>query len=218
MKPSKLLLKGCVVVITFILFTGNIHCYIAQNGSGKGYEPPKAADTIEDNSIETYIEMGGGYFLKSHSDILLFLNKVEMSNINGSDYNEWQSILKSALDNVRSAKKAYELLIKTAEATPYNQEVITRLTRFDYASFAQANDLNEVIFKKVEQHLVAGDITGCYKNAYAGMCAIEKLLVSVQNEVSLNKMPGLTDLWKLNGLCADTLIFGQYVAMVFHKI
>ncbi|MDQ1351393.1 MAG: hypothetical protein QG657_1695, partial [Acidobacteriota bacterium] len=145
MKPSKMLLKGCVVLITFILFTGNIYGLIACNGSGDGYQPPKTGIAVGGNSIETYIEMGGGYFLKSHSDILIFLNKVEMSGINGCDYNEWQGILKSALDNMRNAKKIYELLIKTAEATPYNQEVISRLAKFDYASFAQANNLNEVI-------------------------------------------------------------------------
>ncbi|MDQ1353690.1 MAG: hypothetical protein QG657_3997, partial [Acidobacteriota bacterium] len=170
------------------------------------------------NSIETYIEMGGGYFLKSHSDILLFLNKVEMANINGSDYNEWQGILKSALGNMRSAKETYELLIKTAEATPYNQEIIARLEKFDYASFAQANDLNEVILKEVEQRLSAGDITSCYKKVYVNMCAIEKLLGLAQNEVSLNKMPGLPLLWKLNGFYSDTLNFSQYVAMIFHNI
>jgi len=190
MKQSKIFAKVFVIVVTCFLMTGRAYSLILENGSGKGYQPPKGVVALGNNSIETYIERGGGYFLKSHSDILLFLNKVEMANINGSDYNEWRYILKSALDNMRNAKKTYELLIKTAEATPYNQEVIARLAKFDYVSFAQANDLNEVIFKEVEQRLGDGDITGCYKSAYAGMCVIEKLLVLVQDEVSLNKMPG----------------------------
>jgi hypothetical protein len=211
MKQSKIFLKVFVIVVTCFLMTGSVYPYILQNGSGKGYEPPKTLGAEVGNSIETYIEIGGGYFLKSHSDLLLFLNKVEMSGINGSDYNEWQGILKSALGNMRNAKETYDLLIKTAEATPYNQEVISRLAKFDYASFAQVNNLNEIIFNEVEQRLASGDITGCYKNAYADMCTIEKLLVLALNEVSLSK-------WKLNGLCADTLIFGQYVAMVFYNI
>ncbi len=119
---------------------------------------------------------------------------------------------------MRSAKETYELLIKTAEATPYNQEVIDKLEKFDYVSFAQANDLNGIIFKEVEQRLGTGDITGCYKNAYAGIYNIEKLLVSMQYEATLSIIPRLPVLWKLNGLCSDTLIFCQYVAMVFHKI
>jgi hypothetical protein len=218
MKQSKLFSIVFVAVVTCLLMTGTIYALIYGNGSGDGYQPPKAPVSVGDNSIETYIEMGGGYFLKSHSDIQLFLNKVEMSNINGSDYNEWQGILKSALGNMRNAKETYDLLIKTAEATPYNQEVITRLEKFDYASFAQANDLNGIIFKEVEQRLGAGDITGFYKSAYTGMCAIEKLLISVQDEVSINKMPGLRVLWKLNGLYAETMMAGQYVAMVFNEI
>lgn len=218
MKQFKIFSKVFVAVVTCLLMTGTIYALIYGNGSGDGYQPPKAGIAVGGNSIETYIEIGGGYFLKSHSDILLLLHKVEMANINGSDYNEWQGILKSALDNMRSAKKTYELLIKTAEATPYNQEVIARLARFDYASFAQANDLNEIILKEVEQRLASGDITGCYKSAYAGMCTIEKLLILVQNEISFNKMPGLPLLWKLNGLYADKLIAGQYVAMVFNEI
>jgi hypothetical protein len=207
-----------VVVLSLFLFTGNIYGLIDCNGSGNGYQPPRTGIALGENSIETYIEIGGGYFLKSHSDMLLLLHKVEMSNINGSDYNEWQSIVKDALDNMRKAKETYALLIKTADATPYNQEVIAVLAKFDYVSFAQANDLNEVIFKKVEQHLAAGDITGYYKSAYAALCGIEKLLVLVQDEVSLNKMPVLPLLWKLNGLYADKLIAGQYVAMVFNAI
>jgi hypothetical protein len=218
MKQSKIFLKVFLAVLSYIIITGTIYSRIDCNGSGNGFQLPKDGIVVGDNSIETYIVRGGGYFLKSHSDILLLLHKVEMADINGSDYNEWQSIVKSALDNMRKAKETYGLLIKTAEATPYNQEVIAVLAKFDYASFAQANDLNEVIFKKVEQHLAAGDITGYYKSAYAAVCAIEKLLVLVQDEVSLNKMPGLPLLWKLNGLYADKLIAGQYVAMIFNAI
>jgi hypothetical protein len=218
MKQSNLYSKIIIIVVISFLVTGNVYALIYGNGSGDGYQPPRTGINVGENSIETYIEIGGGYFLKSHSDMLLLLHKVEMSNIDGSDYNEWQSIIKSALDNMRKAKETYGLLIKTAEATPYNQEVIAVLAKFDYVSFAQANDLNEVIFKKVEQHLAAGDITGYYKSAYAALCGIEKLLVLVQDEVSLNKMPGLPLLWKLNGLYADKLIAGQYVAMVFNAI
>ncbi|HLP59779.1 MAG TPA: hypothetical protein VK186_13145 [Candidatus Deferrimicrobium sp.] len=218
MKQSKLFSKVFVIMLTCILMTGSAYSLILQNGSGKGYEPPISVGTMMDNSIETYIEIGGGYFLKSHSDILSFLNKIEMSEVNGSDYNEWLNILKSALDNMKNAKNTYEVLIKTAEATQYNREIIAKLENFDYASFARFNNLNGILFKEVEHYLGAGDITGCYKYAYAKICKIEKLLVSVSDEVSLNKMPELTILWKLNGLCAETLIQGQYVAMVFSKI
>lgn len=218
MKQSKIFLKVFVIVVICLILSGNLYSRIACNGSGSGYEGPGFVGDSMNNSIETYVVKGGGNFLKSHSDILLFLNKVEMADINGSDYNEWRIILKSALANMRSAKETYELLIKTAEATPYNQEVIARLEKFDYISFAQANNLNGIIFKEVEQRLGAGDITGCYKSAYVGICAIEKLLESVLDEVSLSKMPGLPALWKLNGLCSDTLTFCQYVAMVFHNI
>ncbi|MCU0288934.1 MAG: hypothetical protein MUF15_21380 [Acidobacteria bacterium] len=219
MKLLKQISKVLFIVGFWLLLTENIYSLILQNGSDKGYDPPpQGIGYTMENSIDTYIEIGGGYFLKSHSDILLFMNKIEMSNINGSNYNEWQNILNSALNNLRKAKNTYAILIKTAEATPYNHDVIAKLESFDYASFAALNNLNGILFKEVEQNLGAGKVTECYKNAYARMCNIEKFLSAISSEVVLQKMPDISMLWKVNNLYAETLITGQYVAMVFSGI
>jgi hypothetical protein len=210
------------IIISTMLYTIGFSC-ILQNGSGRGYGEgggDSSGDELKCNStiITTYIIEGAGYYLDAHSYFNTFLNRVELSEIRDFNYIECNQLINSALDNIKYAKETYYLLIEVAEITPYNQTVISKLNNFDYNLYMNEHTLNSVIFKDVENYLKNGDIRGVHKRIYSDVIEIEKLLISIKNELSLDKMPDLSIIWKLNEAFSDTLIFGQYVARVFYAI
>lgn len=218
--PASKVLSFALIIL--MLTTANLLSRLPGNGAGKGYCDPGVepdCDPDKGNStIETYIEIGGGYFLNAFSDILSMSNRVEMSSLNGLDYNELQTIVNNGLDNIRNAKSTYLSLIQAAEETPYSQAVISKLKNFAYSDFMIKHSLNSILFKEVEGYLENGDITGTFKRFYNSCVKIEKLMTAVNGEVSLNRMPKLDDLWKINEEASTTLLFGQGISRIFDAL
>jgi hypothetical protein len=69
--------------------------------------------------------------------MLLFLNKMELSELNGPDYPGMQDLLNRALENMQKASDTYKMLIAAAKETPYNQDVIAKIMLFDYEHFSK---------------------------------------------------------------------------------
>jgi hypothetical protein len=86
---------------------------------------------------------------------------------------------------------------------------------FDYDAYMKENGLNPFIFKTLSGYLSSGDITGAFKKAHASMAEIKNLLVTIKNDVSVERLPELQVFWKLNELCSETSIFGSYAARIF---
>ncbi len=216
---KNLILKVFIGILISLVFCSVGFTYILQNGSGKGYDGDgRGGDNATNSSIiDAYIEEGGGYFLKAHSDFLLFLNKFEMQNLNGIDYSDWQQLLESALNNIKNAKEIYSSLIEVANATPYNQSVISDLKGFNYISYMIENSLYPAIFKDVEDYLKAGDIRGVHTKIYSGVVEIEALLNSIIGETSLSRLPKLEAIWRLNEKFFEVHLFGEYVARIFSQ-
>jgi len=82
------------------------------------------------------------YFLSSQSDILLFLNRLELAGLSTPDYPELQNIIDRAVKNMEKAVETYKTLASTAAVTPYNQQVLSQLMRFDYTDYEKINGLN----------------------------------------------------------------------------
>jgi hypothetical protein len=214
-RSKKLGLKIFIGVFLAYAFSMSAFACICANGAGDGYIPEKTNGT---NVIETYVIEGAGYFLNANSSILLLLNKVEMAELKGADYSEFRTILDDAVYNMKEAKLTYDNLIKTAEATPYNQNVITILKTFNYDAFAENNGLNSLIFKVVENHLGSGDITGSFKKINTKFTKIIDMLAAMSETISSNQTPDISALWKLNQESSQTLLFGQYIAQVFYEL
>jgi hypothetical protein len=221
MKVFKRKLKLKVLFGTFIImiFSMNTFSYILLNGSGKGYPSGDGDKGIINNlSIEMYVVQGSGYFLEGNSCIQSILNRVELQDFNGIDYNELVQLVHRAFFNIILARLAYEQLIQLAELTPYNHEFISKLKTFDYESFMTNMGLNLVVFGKVMEYLEKGNITGTFKHTYSNLIAIEDLLTDIKNEISVDRIPELSLLRKLNETCAEVSMFGSYAARVFHAL
>ena len=188
------------------------------NYSECGFENQCEKSLTYQLSIGDYIVESAGYYLKSHSDFLLFLERIEMSEINGMDYTEIRTIIYSAIENMEKAKESCLNLKKTAETTPYNQYVINILLSFDYGSFQEERGLNSDIFKDVENFLKRGDVRGIYGLLLENTCEILYKLYSIKDSVDEDIFPDISMLWRVNQDYMENLFLGQYTSEVFESI
>ncbi|MCP5049317.1 MAG: hypothetical protein GY940_19260, partial [bacterium] len=181
--------------------------------------PPEGGTAVASSStIEGYIELGGGYYLKAKEDVAALLGMVEMQDTEGIDLEERIITLDSALSNINSALETYDLLIGTAESTPYNGEVIGKLNQFDYYNFMVANGLNSAAFGKVEDYLKAGDITRSYKHSRAMLNGLRNSLNDLKDTMGASGELDLAALLELNESFSEFSLFGSYITRVFYAI
>jgi hypothetical protein len=224
MKSSILAKILTVCICIFIINLNTAYGYIWQNGAGSGYEvggdggEGLAGTAAINNMIEYYITLGAGYYLDAGSNFQEFLKMVEMQDIRGIDILALQQEAGSSLVNMKNAEAKYMLLVKQAETTPYNEAVIAMLKDFDYHSFMLENGLNPVVFAEVEGYLQKGDITGLLKKVHTDLAEITAMLKAVNEELMLNRVPPLPDLWRLNETFSRVSQFGSYTARVFAAV
>jgi len=193
----------CINIMSFALIMGNRgECAFGEGGE-KGI------------SIKSYIIEGAGYFLSSYSDMLLFLNRVEMSELNGIDYNEMRDLLNKAIEKMEKTKDTYYHLTQTAEFTVYNRAMIFHLLSFDYQGFQKERGFGNTIFKEVASYLRKGDVRGFFAILLAYTDDILRKLYIVKESVDVDKFPDLSTLWRINQGFSKTLLYGQIAAEIF---
>jgi hypothetical protein len=170
------------------------------------------------NKLKTLIITGAANFIQSYADFQEFLNRVELAELNGIDYNELQSILNQTLSGLEKAKTAYKEFIQLAVVTPYDRSFISTLKSFDYDRFREKNNLNESIFSRLVSLLRSGNLTGVYKDIYAKAGKISRLLRTVKSSADKDIFPGIPVLWQINQVYFDAYLYGQYAAMIFNDI
>ncbi len=182
------------------------------NKSEMGYEEPGRT------GIHQYVIEAAGGFLKSQSDFLLFLNQIEMEEINGIDFAELQQIINNAVAYMENARAKYKGLTQLAGITPYDQPTIPVLMGFDYTSFQGNKGLNSVIYNQVETYLSRGDVRGLYHRLLTDTQSILDQLTVIKSAVDAQAIPKNSDLWLVNKSYCEALLFGQYAAEIFYDI
>lgn len=192
----------------------SLFSYIVLNYTDSSYDNDEESTT----PLAAYIVEGASYLLNGYSDILLFLNKIEISELNTPNYSELQEILGKAIENMTLSKKAYEQLITTAGTSAYNPVIINRLITFDYKGFQKEKGLIVDVFSKVKKYLEKGDVRGIYTNLLADIEDILNKLSELKGAVESGSFPPVSNLWRLNQQCSETILFGQYASEVFNRI
>ncbi|MCX6579803.1 MAG: hypothetical protein NT166_06425 [Candidatus Aminicenantes bacterium] len=205
-----------VIALIFLVVNFNLYSYICLNGGGRGYVD--GGDSIANNTIEAYIIDGAGFYLAAKADIETLLNLIELKDSQGLGYKGLNVVEDNAVAKLKNAIAMYEKLIKEAESTPYNEDVQAKLKAIDYEIFMLSNGLNKVVFDAVSGFLKDGDITGCFKKIQADMKNILGMLQTINGETTLNRLPDLSIIWRLNETCCETSLFGSYVARVFNAL
>ena len=160
------------------------------------------------------ITESAGCFLNSHSAYQAFLNRVEMADINGIEFNELKDILYNALDNMEKAKAAYANVKTAALKVPNDPVMIDKLMKFDYDSFQVNYDLIGPIFEKVKGFLIKGDVSGIDDAMLANMDNILRQLYEVKAALAKTQLPDIALLWQLNQSYTNAQLFGQYMSQI----
>jgi hypothetical protein len=218
-KIKKFIMKVFLGVLMLILINTFVYSYIVGNWADCGFGGGGGeSKSLESFNIRIYIIEGAGYFLNSHSGIQTFLNRVELSELNGIDFNEMREILYKAIEDMEKAKDSYYSLIKEAYRTQYNPVMINFLLKFDYDIFREEKGLNLTIFENVKNYLSRGDIRGVFSTFLSNSENILELLYNIKELMDADKLPDISILWRLNQDYIEAHLFGQYTSEIFHEI
>jgi len=217
MKKTILTILVVGAVLTFL--AGNLFPFFMGNHACDAYNNCDPETGLRAGaSMGQLIAQGGGFFLTSNSEILKFLNRVEMSGIDGTDYNELREIMGLAVSNMENAAAIYRDIIAIARETPYDPGVIAKLKDFDYEGYAEKHMLNGEIWAKVKKYLSVGDVTGAYIQIESDMHGILKQLYGVRETVNSNRFPEISQLWRVVQSYNVSLLFGSYMSEVFMNL
>ena len=178
------------------------------------YDGSDDSKTILDN----YVIDGAGYFLEAYSNTMLLMKKIEWSSKEGLKTDELNLLADNALKNMQLAREAYGNLTRAADNTPYNQAMIDKLKGFDYDAFQKENGLNPEVFSPVKAYLGNGEIRKLYYDFLSTIDEITGLLKQVKVQIDAGNFTPVKEIWKLNGLFSESLLFGQYVSQVLYVV
>ena len=211
--------KLSVLIILILVVSVSVFGAVWANASERGYEENGDSNQKSgNNQIKTLVIIGAGYFLKSHSNFQLFLNKIELSELSGANYKELQEILNAAIFSMENVRNTYFDLRNLAAATPYNQGMIDQLKNFNYKTFLEEQNLNREIFAPVKSLLSEGNVTGVYEVLFSDAGKILADLYTVKQSIDKDIFPELSNLWELNQKYSSAQLFGQYTTMVFYAL
>jgi hypothetical protein len=192
---------------------GNWSCTAYEGGCNGERSEKNASQTIGQVLIE-----GAVNFMESHSSMINFLIKIETADINNPNYLEFSAILDTIIEKMEKAKGNYYELNNMAANMKYNQEIILKLTSFNYSKFGQENGLIPTIFREVEVLLNKGDVKGVYVEFFLRTDGILKNLYEVKKEIDSHIFPKFSTLWEINQKYVEMQLFGQFVSKVFSEI
>jgi hypothetical protein len=169
-------------------------------------------------SIGSLVVDGAGYFLRAHSEVLLFLSNYELSELYGADYAEFREIVDRAIINMESARDTYVNLNAVAASTPYDEAFIQKLMCWDYEGLHNKKTSCSEVCTEVRHYLSAGDVRGYYVAFQLKLEDLLRQLYKIKEYVDRGTLPPVANAWTLNRACSKTAMFGQHGAEVFFGI
>lgn len=211
-----------LLIIVLFIFTGIMFPLIMSNGVSVVFSNDTMANVsgvkTESMEIETLVIQGAGYYLESTTVFQDLLNKIENKDILGTDYDGWLTSTAKAKELIDHAIDTYNLLIQKAQITPYNQDILNALAKFDYDAFMNKNNLNPVIYLRIKELLVQGDVIGVLKINYSNFIEISNMLSLLQDNLNEENLTDFSSLLGINEKYSEATLFGSYVARIFSEI
>jgi hypothetical protein len=205
------------IIVSLLLFSNFlVYPYVVANYTDNAY------NTNNENKrsvpLNSYIVYSASNMLNSYSDVLIFLNKFELSELRGVDFDELGEIINRAIDNLEKAKEYYVLINLHTNSLCYDYNILNCLKFFDYSSFQKEKGLNSSVFCLVESYLKDGNVSGIFASLLSDSENILNKLYAISNMVSSKNLPNVELLWRLNQNLSETMLFGQYTSEILHYI
>jgi hypothetical protein len=222
---KKLAIPMLIGIFLLTLTTINLPARIIHNSSSTAFEgdtestnPETRSITSGNTSIEKIVIIAAGEYLNAYSNALILLNKIEMSDLMGVDFEEMQKIAETAVNSIQRTHYAYALLVEKAAVAQYNKTTLDKLFYFNYENFKKSHRLNTDIFNQVSTYLKSGDIRGAYDKIQLDTEELSLMLSNIKDSIDRYTIPENYQLWRMNEKFSDSMLFGQYVAEVFQSI
>ncbi len=211
MKTIKIIIVAMVFVTLssyiygFIVFNQGCSPFLNQctNANGENISPNQGIN------IGQLIIESAGYFLQSNSDYQIALKKIELNETGVIDS------IGQAIQSMATAKKKYLEIWETSKYLEYDPLVIEKLSQFDYKGYQIENNLNPVIFQKVENFLKQGHVRELFQQAFIDSSKILETLKAIRVSLESRKTVDISSYWRLNQLYLEFALFGQYASEVF---
>ena len=200
-------------LIIFILSASNLFSLICANWTDIAFNTEN-----EKVLISPDIVTGASLFLDSHASMLLFSNRIELSEKDGIDFTQLNSIIDSVIEKMKNFNDIYTCLYEKTEDISYNESIISKLNQFDYENFSLERSLNTVVFERVKKYLQAGDMRGLYYRISNDSIKLIELLNKIKCELEEKRLPSLPDIWRTNQSFSEMYLFGQYASEVCREI
>jgi hypothetical protein len=211
MKTTKII----VITIIFLSLSLNVYGLLSFNQGCKAFQNQcDEGDGVSTQSLNLgqLIIEAGGHFLQSNSDYQLVLKRIELSETGLND------ALNQAIQNMTAANARYFEILETSKSLEYDPIVIEKLSQFDYTGYQVENNLNTVIFKRVEDFLKQGNVRELFQQAFEDSSKILEKLKEIQTSLESGIKVDISNYWRLNQLYLDFALFGQYASEVFIKM
>jgi hypothetical protein len=213
MKTIKIIIITTVFV--FVAFSFNMYGFYVLNQGCKVFpnQCPNANDgdylSNQKINIGQLIIHAAGSFLQSTSDYQIVLKKIELTETGVIDS------IGQAIKNMANANSLYFEIWNTSLSLEYDPLAIDKLSQFDYIGYQIENNLNPVIFQRVENFLRQGNVREIFQKVFDDSSKILKTLKEIQARLESGKKVDISDYWRLNQLYLDFALFGQYCSEVF---
>jgi hypothetical protein len=211
-------IKTISIIILVLIFTSYSKAWLAFNGGCKVFpnQCPNAngGDYLSNQKINIgqLITEAAGHFLQSFSDYQRILKRIELSET-GLNH-----ALDKTIQSITNANALYFEIWNTSLSLEYDPLAIEKLSQFDYNGYKLENNLNPVIFQRVEDFLKPGHIMELFQQAYFDSSQILEKLKEIKKNLESHKMVDISYYWRLNQLYFEFALFGQYASEVFVKI
>lgn len=214
-----------VFVLTCLIFSaGLMHGIIVQNFSECAfqneceYEKNNVSHLHSGSSIKATIVLGASNFLESQMYYNQFLHLYEIGDLHGADIDKQRSTINRAIEKMEFAYSYYYELCLITMDEEYNGAITDRLRDFDYHGFKEEMGLRLEVFLEVKRYLQNANVKGIYWQSFLKTGSILNSLYEIKYALGCQKIPDVYHVWQLNQKYCDTLLFGQYVAMIFKAI
>lgn len=217
------ILKAVMGILVVLLLSQGLNAKIIANYSDESFYEP------EQGQARVYVIESAGYFLKAHSDYLLFLHKIELAELQSPDLDELRNIINEAVNNMDRARATYAMLAQFAADSPCRPEIKKALRDFDYTTLRRGKEISGMntdrpgetggtAGARVRRHLETADVPALYRELLADTQEMQEKLNQLKAMVDADQLPQNQQLWQLYRSFSDTQRFGQYIAEIFSRI
>jgi len=205
-------IKIIIITTVFVALSLNMYGLLSFNQGGLAFNSCDGDGLSIQLGLNQLIIDAAGHFLQSNSDYQLALKRIELSE------NEVIDSIGQAIQSMTAANAKYFEIWETCKSLEYNPVVIEKLYRFDYTGYQRENNLNPVIFKRVEYFLKQGHIRELFQQAYFDSSKILETLKAIRVNLESEINVDISAYWRLNQLYLEFALLGQYASEVFVKM